>query len=276
MANFKRIGSEPVLFERYADAMDIRYVALHYDVGYLPERLIKSLIDSPRWQPVYFDEISVVFVRTIPENAQVIETFGIDFATFENKKEEFDAALPADIGESHFSGAHGTLSRLTDRIPRQNFPFAEVTRADFYKSLGYYDNARLLYERALEVYADSTIAHSGLGTVYWKLKLYSFALAEFEAVLKLNPRSAANLMNLGNMNLVTGRTDEAVECFRKAKKLDPDKYLAPLQLGRIYARQGRYEMAARELMQALKLNPDLQDARELLREVEQRRRTGGQ
>ncbi len=276
MANFKRIGSDPGFFERYADAMDIRYVVLHYDVGYLPESLIRSLIDSPLWKPVYFDEISVVFVRNIPENAQVIHTFGIDFATFESKKEEFDAALPADIGESHLARAHGTLSRLTDRIPRLNFPFAEVTRADFYKSLGYYDNARLLYERALEVYPDSTIAHSGLGTVYWKLKLYPFALAEFEAVRKLNPRSAANLMNLGNMYLVTGQIDEAAECFRKAKKLDPDKYLASVQLGMIYARQGRYEMAARELRQALKLNPDLQDVRELLREVEQRSHTGGQ
>ncbi len=270
LENYGLMYANPVLFEERAAAMNVGYALLHYTIGYMPKNLIEHLMVSPRWKPVYFDDVSLLFVRNTPENAKVIEKFGIDFATFENEKEKFDASLPSDIEESHFSGALGLLPRLTDKIPRQVFPFAEITRASFCSAFGYYDNARLLYRQALDIYPDSEVAHAGLGVVYWKQRLYSLALAEFEAVDRLSPRSVANLTNLANLNLALGRLDDAEKYFRRLKRLDRRNATVRLQLGRIYARKGMRKMAADELRRALKLDPDLREASELLRQMEEK------
>jgi len=267
--NFKHVCSSPDLFEKQAAPMEIRYALLPHSVGYL-QRLIRHMADSPQWKPVYFDAVSLVFVKNVPENAEVIEGFAIDFATFENEKDRFHALLPADIGDPHFSGSRSMPVRIADRIPGLRYPFEEIARANFYLTFGYHDTARLLYEQALKIYPDCEIAHARLGTVYLRQRLYPLALAQFETVDRLNPRSIANLMNLGHLNLVIGRVDEAEEYFERAKKLDPRNAAVRFQLGKIYLRKGLKETGVRELRRALKLNPDLQEARELIGHIEQR------
>ena len=265
--NFKRVCSAPALLDEQAEALDIRYAILPHSLGHL-RRVLKHMTESSGWELVYFDEVSTVFVRNVPENAEVIRRYAVDPATFERKREEYDARLPADIARLPFGGTNSALLRLAERVPKWDYPFEEIARANFYFSFGHYDNARLLYERALRIYPDSEIAHGRLGTIYWRMQLPEFAVAEFEAVEQLNPRDAVNLMNLGNLNFAMGRLDKAEEYFKRVKRLQRDNAAASLQLGKVYAQEGRNEKAVRELRRALKLDPELREARELLRRVE--------
>lgn len=268
--NFKMLCSDPRLFEKYAAAKGTRYVILPHSIPH-EERLIKYMIGSPLWAAVYFDEVSVVFVRNIPENADVIGRHKIDFTTFEATKEQFDARLPAGIDAPHFTGMDSPLVRLSDRLtPKQDQVFDEIARANFHTGFGDYESAKLLYRKAIEICPDSDIAHARLGAVYFNQRQYMAALIEFEAAQELNPRSVANTMNLANTSLILGDFEKA-ECFYgKAKKLDRRNAVASLQLGKLYARKGQAKDAVRELKRALKLDPNSREARDLLLQIQNR------
>jgi len=169
LENFKKVCSDPSLFDSQADVAGIEYALLTHSLGHL-SRLIKHMLESPDWALVYFDEISMVFAKNTADNAETIERFAIDPATFEAVRDEYVASLPDDIGESHYSGTDSMLARLTERIPRLEYPFEELARANFYFDYGYYDSARTLYEEALRVYPDSEIARGRLGRIYAKQK----------------------------------------------------------------------------------------------------------
>ncbi len=265
--NFKMVCSDPDLFEEQAEEMGIGYAVFPHNLGHM-SRLLTRMTDSPDWRLVHFDEISMVFARNIPENAEAISKYEVDLAAFEEEREGHSGEIPADFGDPRFSGSDGALARLTEKIPRLDYPFEDLARANFYFDHGYQDNARALYERAVKVYPDSETAHERLGRIYWKKKLYASATAEFEEVERLNPRSAANLINLGSIYLAMGDAERAEQLFGRAKKLDRKSAIAPLQLGKLYLRTGRNEKAARELQRALDLDPDLKEARELLERIE--------
>jgi tetratricopeptide (TPR) repeat protein len=267
---YLQLQNDPALFEEEAARFGIDHVLLYHTVGYVDTTLIEYLTSSPGWQPIYFDEVSVVFVRNLPEYADLIQKYRVDFNTFEREKDRIEAALPAGLDDAHLRGTNGLLARLTDRIPGQAYPMEDIARANFYVKVGYYDNARRLFERALTVYPDAEIAHSGLGVAYWQLGLHPFAMAEFKTVEQLNPRSVSNLINLGQLNLLIGPLDEAERYFEKARKLDRRNVQASLYLAGIYLRTGQPDKAAQELRHALKLQPDLREAEDLLRRIERR------
>jgi len=118
------------------------------------------------------------------------------------------------------------------------------------------------------VYPDSEAAHEALGRIYWKQKLHAPALAEFEEVERLNPRSAANLINLGGIYLAVGRIDRAEDYLKRARKLERNNATASLYLGKVYLAKGESEKAAHELRRALELDFDLEEARVLLGRIE--------
>ncbi len=169
LENFRKVCGDPSLFDSQADVVGIEYALLPHSLGHL-SRLIKHMLESPDWALVYFDEISMVFAKNTADNAEAIERFAIDPATFEAERDEYIASLPDDIGECHYSGTDSMLARLTERIPRLEYPFEELARAKFYFDYGYYDSARTLYEEALRVYPDSGMARDGLGRIYMKQK----------------------------------------------------------------------------------------------------------
>ena len=264
---FKMMCSDPSLFEAQAESMGIGYAVFPHNIGHM-RRLLEHMRGSPDWELLHFDEISMVFAKNIPENMEAIGEYTIDFADIEKEIERRAAEQSFDIGDPHFSGTDGVLARLTEKIPRKEYPFEELARANFYFKHGYHDNARTLYERSLEIYRDSEMAHQRLGQVYWKKKLYASAMAEFQEVERLNPRSATNLINLGAIYLALGDAGEAEAYLKRAKHQDRKNAVAPLHLGKTYLLKGDREKAASEFRRALKLDPDLKEARQLLERIQ--------
>jgi tetratricopeptide (TPR) repeat protein len=264
--NFKLVSADPSVFEAQVESMGIGYAVFPHKMGHM-RRLLAHMTESPDWELVHFDEISIVFARNIPENEEAIEQYAIDFANIEMEIEKRAAERHFDIADPHFSGTYGVLARLIERIPRTEYPFEQLARANFYFTHGYHDTARTLYEQSLKIYRDSEMAHERLGRIYWKNKMYGPALAEFEEVERLNPRSAANLTNLGGIYLALGDTDEAEAYLKRAKRLDRNSAIAPLQLGKTYLLKGQREKAAIEFRRALELDSDSKEARELLEQT---------
>jgi tetratricopeptide (TPR) repeat protein len=261
--DFKMICSEPDLFEEQVEAFGIGYAVFPHNLGHL-RRLIEHMTDSPDWRLVHFDEIAMVYARTIPENAEAIAKFEIDLATFEKEKDSPAREALVVVGDDSLTASGSLFAGLLDRIPRKEYPFEELARANFYFNYDYLDNARTLYERAIKSYSDSETAHDRLGRIYLKQKLYASAIMEFEEVERLNPRSVTNLINLGGMYMAIGDAERAEETLKKAKRLNRKSAIVSHRLGVLYLRTGRSEEAERELRRALELDPTLEDARELL------------
>ncbi len=132
-----------------------------------------------------------------------------------------------------------------------------------------------------------------LASSYVKLNNVDQAVKEYRDYLKLNPSSAATLVNLGNLLYAEDRYDEAIVEYEKAVKLDPgvgnrfalgQAYLQAgkyekarqlflkmqtdhpreaagyLGLGQVFGKTGRYEEAVEQLETAIRLKPGSYDA----------------
>jgi hypothetical protein len=46
------------------------------------QEFLVSTYKDPNWVPVYFDDYSIIFIRNIPEHAEIIEKYRIPAAYF--------------------------------------------------------------------------------------------------------------------------------------------------------------------------------------------------
>jgi tetratricopeptide (TPR) repeat protein len=85
---------------------------------------------------------------------------------------------------------------------------------------------------------------------------YSKALQEFDLVEKYAPRLPNGASGQGIALALMGKTDEAVDAFKRALSLDPSYWVARRELGIIYWEKHLPDLAAQELRPILQLFPD--------------------
>jgi tetratricopeptide (TPR) repeat protein len=91
------------------------------------------------------------------------------------------------------------------------------------------------------------------GVAFVNMQRTGDAREAFEAALAVDPRYAPALVNLGNLHLEAGETDEAIRYYERAVLSDDDYALAHHNLGVAYKRLGRTGDAVRELRKATRL-----------------------
>lgn len=79
------------------------------------------------------------------------------------------------------------------------------------------------------------------------------ALADFQAVLELDPHFAPALVNVGNLLLEDEQTEDAIAHYEAAIRSDDQYSVAHLNLGIALKRLGRRSEAVRELRRASRL-----------------------
>lgn len=90
---------------------------------------------------------------------------------------------------------------------------------------------------------------------------YADAIDSYQDLLKLNPRHAIALNNLGSALYKLGRYKEAESCFHQAIRVSPDFPDPHSNIGNMLLLKGQYADAENFLRRALKLNPRFVDAR---------------
>ena len=90
---------------------------------------------------------------------------------------------------------------------------------------------------------------------------YAEAIAIFQDLIKLNPRHAIALNNLGSALFKMGRYKEAEACFYRAIKVKADYPDPHSNLGNLLLLRGRFVEAETSIRYALKINPRFVDAR---------------
>lgn len=142
-----------------------------------------------------------------------------------------------------------------------------------YNELGRYEDAHRKFDSAVKTvyktrmikdpYIEGKLAneHARLGDQYYDLGRYKEAITEYKKALKLRPKFADIITQLGIACRDNGDLDTAIKVLTKAQKLNPKYLPAIVHLGIIYYMKGFVDMAIREWKKALSVDPGNRDAR---------------
>ena len=126
----------------------------------------------------------------------------------------------------------------------------------FYQE-GRYDDARSLYEQALELDPKSSLALYEMALLYYDQKAYQEAIDYAEQALKYDKSSQKQAILLKGSALDNlGLSKEAIKVYKKAVKRYSNDYLVHYNMGLTYWRAGAVERAEDHLHEAVFLKPE--------------------
>jgi len=128
------------------------------------------------------------------------------------------------------------------------------------QQLTYWRSSEVLFQHALAVTQDNSVAHCGLGIDYFDAGRNEAAAKEFQTALSLQPDYPMYLVDLGNVYVRLGRTNDAISQYQSAIRIQPNYALAHKNYGLILAGLGRTNDAISEYQSALQFQPDMAEA----------------
>lgn len=84
---------------------------------------------------------------------------------------------------------------------------------------------------------------------------YDRAIADYDSVLRLDPKNAAIFISRGNTYRAMGESDHAIADYGEAIRLDPQYANAFYNRGVTYANKGQYDRAIADFDEAIRLDP---------------------
>ncbi|MDZ4369182.1 MAG: tetratricopeptide repeat protein [Afipia sp.] len=125
----------------------------------------------------------------------------------------------------------------------------------------YLQQARTLYERALEIAPDMPSSLINLANVVEEQGEIQKAIDLLSRAIEVHPTSARAYGNLGKVLTGTRLHDEALACYRRAIELNPNISQTWTNLAALFEVLGRHHEALPALQQALNLDPNSDAAR---------------
>lgn len=129
-----------------------------------------------------------------------------------------------------------------------------------WNQLGFWRNSATLFERAIAVTANNSLAHHNLGVILLKQGKAGEAIPHLERALEYKPNYEEAHFNLGVALSMQGRLPDALPHYAEAVRLHPGSASWRNELGLILARSGREPEAIEQFTEAVRLDPDLAEA----------------
>jgi tetratricopeptide (TPR) repeat protein len=169
--------------------------------------------------------------------------------------EEYKLALDADPGSPQLSNALAELYFRTNRSREAESTARTLLKSapddiDAHKLLG------RIYLRALGEGENAPSSTSSIGNTLDK------AIAEFEKIVALQPKSVEERLVLGQLYTVKHDQKKAEEQFKTAQSMEPDSEAVVLNLARLYAESGDFKQAAKviEAVEVADRSPKMEGA----------------
>lgn len=121
---------------------------------------------------------------------------------------------------------------------------------------GYWHDSMTLFQRAVSVTPNSSLAHNNLGTALYKQGNKDEAMEQFTEALRLNPELSTAHNALGFILLEKGKTDEAIRHLNEGLSISPDSAEAHDTLGDALARKKRLGEAIVHFQRAIEIKPE--------------------
>lgn len=212
---------------------------------------------STDWRPVYMDDVSMIFVRNIPENSSWVDRLQIDCSTR-------PITPPASASRSVLHDFFLNSGELFFALHRERDAEESLRQAD--ALYGDDPNVHLLkgllfergqqYARADQEFRSSLAINENSGVWYTLASLYgeqdrnAAALKALEHAAGLSLQPFNIYMTMGKLQIALNHPEEALATFDKAEKSSPYRNGAESLAPEVYAElaEGRSE-AHRELQQ---------------------------
>lgn len=194
-----------------------------------------------------FSVPGAVFAQEVPDEAKRLFEQGVSELRQKKEKEGFESLKKAlDVFPNYFLA----LDRLgTEYAARGNM------------NPTYFEAARILLTKALEINPRSYSSMFGLGFAQYHQGAFHEAVANLERAIGVYNKSTSGYLWLGIAQKRAGKVLQAEESFKRANDLskgkEPDVHW---HLAGLYNDQKRYNEAAGELELFLKNKPDARDA----------------
>lgn len=190
--------------------------------------------------------LGVIFVQEVPQVAERLYREGLRYLR-EKKEKEGLASLKQSL--EVFPTYYLALDRLGGEYAMRGR-----------KDRSYWEAARLLLEKAVEINPRGINSVFGLGWTQYQLGMNAQAVASMERATSLNGKAPDAFLWLGKAQMRVGALDKAELAFKRANELTKGK-VAEIHflLANIYSSQKRYTEAANELELYLKTQTDTQD-----------------
>jgi Tfp pilus assembly protein PilF len=188
-----------------------------------------------------------VFAQEVPDAARKFFEQGVTELRQKKEKEGFESLKKAlDVFPNYFLA----LERLGTEY---------ATRGNLNPS--YFEAARILLTKALEVNPKSYSSMFGLGFAQYHQGAINEAVANLERAIAVYNKSTSGYLWLGIAQKRAGKVLQAEESLKRANDLSKGKEAdVHWHLAGLYNEQKRYTEAATELEQFLKNKPDARDA----------------
>ena len=134
--------------------------------------------------------------------------------------------------------------------------------------LGYWRSSVALFEHALSVDKDNSIAHNNLGTALAALGRYDDAAGHFARAYELEPGNIDALNNQGAMLLVQDKPVAAAAVFRQVLQRTPEDATVYSNLGVALYYAGDLPGATANLTEAQRRDPHCLKARQILNQLQ--------
>jgi tetratricopeptide (TPR) repeat protein len=121
--------------------------------------------------------------------------------------------------------------------------------------------ARKMYREAVDVYregpADSAILHNKTGIAFHQMIELNLAKKEYEKAMKLDPRYAEAINNLGAIYYGQKSYRRSIKLYQRALAITPDAASIYSNLGSAYFARKEYQKAATAYQKALSIDPEV-------------------
>jgi tetratricopeptide (TPR) repeat protein len=126
--------------------------------------------------------------------------------------------------------------------------------------LGYWKNNLTVFEHALAVTRNNSVAHTMVGIENGERGDFQAAISHFQQAIQTTPGDADGYFHLGYTYELLGKRDQALQQYLIALQLRPWDATFHYVLGKLLWSQGKKEETLQHFRKAIEINPDYFDA----------------
>jgi tetratricopeptide (TPR) repeat protein len=208
--------------------------------------LLDHLAHSPKWRLVFWDGVSLIYVRDLPANRAVIRRDGYAFVD--------PANLQSPVYRRHPAEVSAEVRRAVAASP--DSPNLRVLAGFIYLAAGKTQEAASEFAQALRISPDFAEAYTGLGVLFLQAGDLARSEAMFRQAASFGPHDAAPHRGLAAVAEARGDLGRALAERKAAARLAPGSVQDRVRLALAYEAAHNTRRAANTWREVLALGPD--------------------